>query len=187
MRIIPFAAALLLVACPLAATAAAPKSADFIAWALNRGAECDKRWDRILERADMTPAAQSASEPDEIITRRSTPGPSISATGPSVDFCSPSGLVHKTITDSERLPQSTRERGDPIRGSAMIDFPVSARLATAFDRFRPLSGSVAQRFSIPSRQSVTRPRLNTFGRFSQSTRRGGPAHPGSRPSRPRMF
>lgn len=193
MRTFSFTAVLLLVFAAVCATpggsvsAAAP--ADFLSWALARSDECDLRWSRIADArtGEMVPSISDSTE--TLSTWLTTSEKAMLGDKLSHSIISSRSFFHPVESNAEFLPLSTRERGGPTRGAHMLKNPAQAHLAIPYDVKRPLNSSVQQKKFIRSIGDISRPRLNSFGRISKSSRlnKGAVARPASRAGRPRIL
>ena len=193
MRTFSFTALLLLVFAAVCATpggsvsAAAP--ADFLSWALARSDECDLRWNRIADASagGMVPGISDSTE--TVSAWLTTSEKTMHGDKLSHSIISSRSFLHSVATDAEFLPLSTRERGGATRGTQMLKNPAQAHLAGPYDVKRPLNSSVQQKKFITSIGDISRPRLDSFGRISKSSRlyKGAVARPASRAGRPRIL
>jgi hypothetical protein len=193
MRTSSFTALLLLVLAAVCATpggsvsAAAPT--DFLSWAHARSDECDLRWSRIADAGSGATASSLADSTASVSEGLTTAEKTIFGSKLSHSIISSRSFVHSVESNAEYLPLSTRERESATRGTQMLRNPAQAHLAIPYDVKRPLNSSVQQKKFIRSIGDVSRPRLNSFGRISQSSRlyKGAVARPACRGARPRIL
>lgn len=146
--------------------AAVAASSDFLSWALDRSGECDARW-RLIAGSDD--AYSSPIDGTDVTTTNWMPS--------GVNVMVPGALSHSIITtrsfihgmsNNERyLPLSTRPWEDAARVGSPLQNPAQAQLSVPNDMIRPLNSSVQQKnFFQDYGTSISRPRLNSFGRLS---------------------
>ncbi len=170
-----------------AACAAPPDRADFVSWAIARGAECDAQWQSATGPHGERARAESRRATEVQTAGRIAIQPARSKTRSSIDFCSSSGLMHTMASGVERLSLNTRERGTPTRGLPMLSSPAEAGLSQISARMRSLSSSLHWTKSFHTTKGAVRPALKSFGRLSQSARMGGASRPAFRAARPIKF
>jgi hypothetical protein len=169
--------------------APAPADTEFATWALDRSNECDARWDRITLTIDAVPpdvhgrAAAALQRPSA--TERVTAVAELSHS-----VITTRSFFHKTSGKQQYLPLSTRERNGAARGVSTLKSPAKATLSVPYSVRRPLNSSLQQKeFFRDFGTSISRPKLNSFGRISTADhhRNGAVSRPTYRPARPRIL
>jgi hypothetical protein len=161
----------------------------FVAWALDKSEELDIRWSRMTGIA----ATNAPADPDgtSVEAGRSSPSGAVVRGEPlSHDILSSHSLPHRAMTDSPLLPLSTRTRNGASRGVSRLQSPAQARLSVPHTMRRPLNSSIQQRnFFRSFGGSVSRPKLNSFGRINRAgfTHSRAATRPAARVARPRIL
>jgi hypothetical protein len=161
----------------------------FVAWALDRSGEMDLRWDRMTGLGGA-----NASEPRDGTGTAAERSPSSARTARGTELShsiiTSRSFMRKVTTHGTFLPLSTRERNGAARGVSRLQSPAKARLSTPYSIRRPLNSSIQQKnFFRTFGASVSRPKLESFGRLSKSghTRGRGVSRPSSHTDRPRIL
>ncbi len=193
MRTFLLAAVLIIVsgtACAIpGGSALAAEPAGFLSWALDRGGECDMRWNLIANTNVVESYSSLSGGTGTALGRPSVSEKASSASKLSHSIISTRSFFRSVERNAEFLPLSTRERGNATRGSHMLENPAHAHLATPYDVKRPLNSSVQQKNFFARFGGISRPKLNSFGRISSSDRlhRGAVSRPACRAARPRIL
>jgi len=169
--------------------AAAEATSDFLSWALDRSGECDARWRLIAGSAD---AHSSPIDGTDVTTISWLPsGVNVMVPGAlSHSIITTRSFIHEVSRNEPFLPLSTRGWNDAARVGSNFENPSQAQLAVPNDIIRPLNSSVQQKNFFPDYgTSISRPRLNSFGRISASHPlfNGAVSRPAFRGDRPRML
>ncbi|MBD3179374.1 MAG: hypothetical protein GF417_07075 [Candidatus Latescibacteria bacterium] len=137
----------------------------FIDWASDESREIDTRWETITGGNRLEPVELSGGN-----YRRARPGTGTA----SARYVSGSGFIRTVATGnigSRLFPRTSRERSGPTRGNFSFSSPASMNHGLS-NQFRRPRGSSAYRWNSCSRRgTVSRPRLEGFGRISRSSRR----------------
>lgn len=169
-----------------ASDAVAASNANFVSWALERSNEFDARWSRIaLGRDANLPGHFSGA------THR-TGRPAVEQKGAKLSHSviTTRSFVHAIAGHSEYLPLSTRARNGASRGASKLESPAKAHLTVPYDVRRPINSSIQTRdFFHKFGTSISRPKLESFGRISKVNRhhRGSVSRPAYRATRPRIL
>jgi hypothetical protein len=203
MRYVSFVVAvlvLLLAAAP--AHCSSGRSEQFHQWALKRGEGFDTEWNEKLikkQRTDLDRRWNSIAISKE---SRSHTGPATSQrynrAGTSRTYfsrskpvgtdwpISGSEFIHKGHYDF--LPSSTRMRSGPTRGIISLKNPARASRGFTRDGRRGLRASTKMRNIFGPQRGISRPRIDSPGRWSHFKRHGRSfSRPRSRPDRPKRF
>jgi len=180
----------------LAAAAAAPGTAaanesqtGFVAWALDRAGEMDQRWNSMTGLGETKPS-EARYETVTAAELSSTAPRTVHGTELSHDIIASRSFLRKVTTKAQFLPLSTRERNGAARGASSLQSPAKARLSLPNSVRRPLNSSIQQKkFFRTFGSSVSRPRLDSFGRLSKTGHQHsrGAARPAYRAARPRIL
>jgi hypothetical protein len=146
--------------------AAAAATSDFLSWALDRSGECDVRWRLIAGSGD---AHSSPIDGTDATTTNWLPsGVNVMVAGAlSHTVISTRSFIHGVSNNERYLPLSTRPWEDAARVGSALQNPAQAQLSVPNEMIRPLNSSVQQKnFFQDYGTSISRPRLNSFGRIS---------------------
>jgi hypothetical protein len=169
-------------------SAAAAAGTDFISWALDRSDECDARWS-LIASGGAEPAIGSGDEHAARDWMRS-PGRTTTGAKLSHSVVTTRSFINKTLRNDRYLPLSARKRNGASRGVARLKSPAQAHLAVPYSVRRPLTSSIERRKIFRDfGTSITRPRLDSFGRMSRDRRlhNGAVSRPAYRAARPRIL
>lgn len=177
-----------------ASSLAAPDAAtageeNFASWAHARSKECDERWSRIA----LTGGAylrESSGGTASVPARSPVGQKSLSGSKLSHSVITTRSFIHQFTGNEERLPLSTRERNGASRGVARLRSPAKARLNASYDVRRPINSSIQKKnFFNRFGTSVSRPKLESFGRIGKADRHrnGAISRPRYRVDRPRIL
>lgn len=171
------------------AMGASAANANFVAWALDRSIEFDARWSRIA-------GARNANLPAGFGGTAVTPLQSsaekrvIQGTKLSHSVLTTRSFIHAMPGNERHFPLSTRDRNGASRGVSTLQSPAKARLTVPYDVRRPLNSSIQKKnFFRNFGATVSRPKLDSFGRISRTDRHrnGAVSRPAYRADRPRIL
>ena len=169
--------------------AASESETGFVAWAIDRAAEMDLRWNRMTGSGEAKPS-QAQDGISTATDRSSASSKTVRGSDLSHEIITSRSFLHKVTTQAQFLPLSTRKRSGAARGVSRLQNPAKARLSTSCRMRRPLNSSIQQKnFFRSFGTSVARPKLNSFGRVSRTgrTHSRGFTRPTRRWDRPRIL
>ena len=151
----------------LSSQASAAGRVAFVSWASGKSRELDSRWESITAGNRLKPVVIRRGYARQGRNRaRSVSGPKWKN---SASACTVTGF---TGPGSGRMfSRVSRKRSGPTRGSFSFSNPASMNHGLSYNVRRP-GGSSAHRWnSVSHRGTISRPRLNSFGRISSGSRR----------------
>ena len=167
----------------------AAANANFVSWALDRSNECDARWSRIAgaRNANMQAGSGGAAVmPLRPFAEQGViPGAKLSHS-----VLTTRSFIHAMPGNERHFPLSTRDRNGASRGVSTLQSPAKARLTVPYDVRRPLNSSIQKKnFFRNFGATVSRPKLDSFGRISRTDRHrnGAVSRPAYRANRPRIL
>jgi hypothetical protein len=166
----------------------APAEGAFVSWALDRSSECDSRWTVITAAEAAASGSRDGTSVDlsrPAVTNRVHAGSRLSHS-----IITTRSFIHELPRNQEYLPQTTQQRSGASRGVWTLTSPAQTQLTVPNAIRRPLNSSMEQKHFIRDYgTSISRPRLNSFGRLSGGGHHGlgTPTRPAHRASRPRIL
>jgi len=169
--------------------AAAAANSNFVSWALDRSNECDARWSRIAgARNAGIPAGSRGTAVTPL--RSSAEQGVIHGAKLSHSVITTRSFIHAMSGNERHFPLSSRMRNGASRGVSTLQSPAKARLTVPYDVRRPLNSSIQKKnFFRNFGATVSRPKLDSFGRISRADRHrsGAVSRPAYRANRPRIL
>lgn len=158
---------LLIPALLLSTQVSAAGRAAFVSWASGESRKIDNRWEKITAGNRLNPVVLRKGYNRRTRYRsRAVSGPNWNG---SASACTGAGF---TGPGSGRVfSRVSRQRSGPTRGSFSFTNPASMNHGLSYKVRRPGGSSAHRRNSASGRGTISRPRLNSFGRISSSRRR----------------